>query len=210
MHQVFEQTNIDPYLPENLVWYHNESRWQQLYHQRLNGSILKDSVVISNQDISKGSASELNDLKASLEIAIFSMNASLKNEYKSKFNREEKTEWCFNVEFYPVNKQSNSLEKPNSSKLLLNDDEQKYIEELKFVFEDDGIIDEDEKRILERKRQKYGISEIRAIELEKQVTDKSHLIESEQEYQAEYLELLKENGEITENIKRILERLRLN
>jgi len=210
MHQIFEAPTLPPYLPENLIWYNNETRWQQLYQQRLNGTILKDSILISNENISKGSSSELQDLHTSLEVAIFSVNANLREEYQTKFKKEEKTEWCINVEFYPINKvSSQNTTTQNQLSSSANENEQKYIEEIKFLFEDDSLIDDDERRMLDRKRLKYGISENRAKELEQQITDTSKLSASEQDYQEEYKENLFENGEINDNIRRVLERLRI-
>jgi len=208
MHQLFEQTNTAPYLPDNLVWFNYEPRWQQLYQQRLNGSILKDSIVISNENITKGSSTELQELKASLELAVFSANANLKEEYTKKFRSEEKTEWCINVDFYPINKQGTqvSATQVQSPSIGINDNEQKYIDELKFMLEDDSNIDEDERRMLDRKRQKYGISEERALELEKTLMPKNELTSEEQEYINEVKDCAVD-GNISEGDKRILQRL---
>jgi hypothetical protein len=71
--------------------------------------------------------------------------------------------------------------------------------------EDDGIIDSDERKLLERKRVRFGISEERAIEIEQMC------VPSYTEEEKEYIEIYQElcaDGEITERKRRMLERER--
>lgn len=71
--------------------------------------------------------------------------------------------------------------------------------------EDDGVISEDERGYLERKRKKLGISEDRAKELEKQFA--STLSSDEQEYLETFKEMCA-SGTVTDRIRRLLERER--
>lgn len=70
--------------------------------------------------------------------------------------------------------------------------------------EDNGIITEDDRKFLERKRKKFNISEDRAKEIERE------LIPSLNEDEKEYLETFKEfsSTTITDRIRRLLERER--
>jgi len=83
-----------------------------------------------------------------------------------------------------------------------------YLEELKLCLED-GVISEDERRVLERRRKQLGISRKRAAELEEECRAGSGPAMSPEE--KEYLEEVKfclETGPITDGERRILDRLR--
>ena len=87
----------------------------------------------------------------------------------------------------------------------LTPEEEKYKEELLFCLENGGSITEDDRRYLERKRKKFGISEARALKIEKQLTPS--LTEDEKEY----LEIFKEltaSGNLSDRTRRLLERER--
>ena len=74
------------------------------------------------------------------------------------------------------------------------------------MLEDDGVIDDKERAILERFRERKGISEERAIELERILLSSGNLSEEEKEYVSEFQEILND-GEITEKERRILSRM---
>lgn len=89
--------------------------------------------------------------------------------------------------------------------VLLTANEEKYKEEALFCIEDGGCISTDDRKYLERKRLKWGISEERAFEIE------SQCISTFTADEIEYVETFKEmcqNGEISERIRRLLERER--
>lgn len=90
------------------------------------------------------------------------------------------------------------------NKILLTAEEEKYKDEILFCLEDNGIITEDDRKFLERKRKKFNISEDRAKEIERE------LIPSLNEDEKEYLETFKEfsSTTITDRIRRLLERER--
>ena len=84
-------------------------------------------------------------------------------------------------------------------------EEEKYKEEILFCLEEDGKISDDDRRYLERKRVKFGISVDRASEIEQE------LLPSYTEEELEYIEIYKEiagNGEVTPKRRRILDRER--
>lgn len=87
----------------------------------------------------------------------------------------------------------------------LTPEEERYKEEILFCMEDDGVISEDERGYLERKRKKLGISEDRAKELEKQFA--STFSSDEQEYLETFKEMCA-SGTVTDRIRRLLERER--
>ena len=86
----------------------------------------------------------------------------------------------------------------------LTPEEEKYKEEILFCLEDNGSISEEDRRYLERKRKKLGITETRALEIEQQTVPS--LTDNEKEYLETYKELAA-NG-ITDRTRRLLERER--
>ena len=88
----------------------------------------------------------------------------------------------------------------------LTEEEHTYMEEVKFCYEDDGMIDEKERKYLDRIREKFGITPERAQELE-QLFLQSRLTDNEQEY----VNAMKEemvDGVIPDSARRLLNRLR--
>lgn len=85
-----------------------------------------------------------------------------------------------------------------------NDAEEEYLDNLREFLEDDAEITPRERKMLDRIRQKLGISEERAKELEASLT-KPPLTEDEQEYLDMYHEYA-EKGEITEKERRRLDK----
>ena len=69
------------------------------------------------------------------------------------------------------------------------------------MLEDDGIIDDIERKILNRNREKYGLTKEQAIQIEKKLM----FTNDELKYLAEYKTLLEE-GEIGELEQKILEK----
>lgn len=89
------------------------------------------------------------------------------------------------------------------STILLNEDEQEYLEALKDLLED-GDMSDRERRMLDRMRQSLGISKQRAAELEASL-QKPQITEDEQEYLDMYSEYADE-GEITDKVRKRLDR----
>lgn len=83
--------------------------------------------------------------------------------------------------------------------------EKEYFEEFKACIENDGIISDRERRLLNRLRDSLGISEKRAIELEN-MYNPSAMSTNEMEYIKEVKAVL-EDGVITERERRLLDRL---
>lgn len=93
-----------------------------------------------------------------------------------------------------------------ASQSTLSDEERRYLEEVHFMLQDDGMIDDKERDILERYRTRFGISQARAKELEDQAMAGSTLTPEEQEYVNEYKAALCD-GVLGERDRRILSRL---
>ena len=96
--------------------------------------------------------------------------------------------------------------KPPIEKIeTLTAEEEKYKKEILFCLEDNGVITEEDRRYLERKRKKFGISAERAKVIEQQTAPS--LSDDEKEYLETYKELAA-SGVLSERAKRLLERER--
>ena len=93
-----------------------------------------------------------------------------------------------------------------ASQSTLSDEEGRYLEEVHFMLQDDGMIDDKERDILERYRTRFGISQARAKEIEDQAMAGSTLTPEEQEYVNEYKAALCD-GVLGERDRPILSRL---
>ena len=87
----------------------------------------------------------------------------------------------------------------------LSHEEEKYKEEVLFCLEDGGSISDDDRKYLDRKRNKFGISPERAAEIESMC--KPQLTEEEQEYLDTFREMTSD-GEISDRMRRLLDRER--
>ena len=95
-----------------------------------------------------------------------------------------------------------------------NDSENSYYE-LILDFMENGIVSESNRKILNKRLEKYGITEVRAKELEyfaKQEYLESKKVKFESEEEKEYYEFivdLMENGAISENSRKILDKRKI-
>ena len=199
-----------PYIPTDLVWYDSETSWQRLAHQRLNGSIIMHSETISSSQCENISTSDLKRVDAELELLLPKLGVEYNSEAIVHKSSRKKYELVVHVEFEDKLsliqfEKSISLEQNNDS----NNDEydlkvQKYKDDVLFMLEDDGIIDEGERNILNRKIKKYGISPEDAKSIEDELAT-SHYSDNELSYIQEIRELL-EDGEISTIERKILDR----
>ena len=83
-----------------------------------------------------------------------------------------------------------------------------YLEEYKTCLADNGEISNKERRLLFRLAKSLGISEARALELEKSLMSTS-LTPEEKEYADEYKACL-EDGEISDRERRLLDKIRIS
>ncbi|MBW4362347.1 TerB family tellurite resistance protein [Flavobacterium taihuense] len=222
--QVFNPTK-KPHLPADMIWFENESSWQRLYRQRTTGEIKRHHDILSSKSTYSISEKEEITLKEAFanyigggaSYQMINATGSLNTEKNKKisqliettFNKSEAIQWEIDIEFESIENLSENTEIVNSTTSMHGipvDLEQEYLEEVKFMLEDDGIIDDKERSILERFRERKGISKEKATELEKNLLSFGNLSEDEKEYFEEFQEILNE-GEITEKERRILNRM---
>lgn len=202
-----------PYCPDDIKWLEYDPSWQSLVKQRLDGNILEYTMRISSEDAMSTNSSQKMSLKVSYEGLMRNVDAHFNAERDTTFSTSESTLWEISVVFKSLKdfsvendaKQVAAIEVPETENVPepeLTDAEHMYLEELNFMLED-GAIGDAERRLLERKRLKFGISEDRAAELEAMVAP------SLTDDEIEYIETFKEicaDGEVTPRMRKMLDR----
>mgnify|MGYP001076375052 FL=1 len=207
-----------PYCPDDLVWLDSETSWQALVKQRLNGNILSYSLHLSSSESVSMTSSKVLSVKASFEYLVTKASGTYDAKTDKTFSKTEEIEWEIDMQFKPLQDfEGDNVNAPNgqavaqiaqTQKSELSEDELAYKEEVEFCLEDASEIDAHSRKFLERKRQKLGLSETRAQEIEDMV--KASLVSFTDE-EKEYMEALDdviEDGVIPENVRRLLERER--
>ena len=207
-----------PYCPDDLVWLDSETSWQALVKQRLNGNILSYSLHLSSSESVSMTSSKVLSVKASFEYLVTKVSGTYDAKTDKTFSKTEEIEWEIDMQFKPLQDfEDDNVNAPNgqavaqiaqTQKSELSEDELAYKEEVEFCLEDASEIDAHSRKFLERKRQKLGLSETRAQEIEDMV--KASLVSFTDE-EKEYMEALDdviEDGVIPDNVRRLLERER--
>lgn len=191
-----------PYCPDDVEWLSLDPEWQKFVKQRLEGNILESSMRISSSESICSNTNTLRNVKAAFENMMVKVDANYDSEEDNTFSSSESTEWQISVKFRSIRDFTEQCPVPSQqvSSLQLNPAEEKYKEEVIFVLED-GVIGDAERRLLERKRQKFGVSEERAKLIEESCAPS--LSEEETEYIEIYKDML-EDGEISERRRKIL------
>lgn len=205
-----------PYCPDDLIWLDSEASWQALVKQRLNGNILSYSLHLSSSESVSMTSSKVLSVKASFEYLVTKVSGTYDSKSDKTFSKTEEIEWEIDMQFKPLqdfddaNGSISQATAPiaQTQKSDLSEDEMAYKEEVEFCLEDASEIDAHSRKFLERKRQKLGLSETRAQEIEDMV--KASLVSFTDE-EKEYMEALDdviEDGTIPDNVRRLLERER--
>lgn len=197
-----------PFVPEGLLWYKEMPQWQRLVQSRLNNNLLEYSELISTEETKFTSFTEMSEVQIEAKMLWSKVNVEVDSCMKNQFKESTETEWRVDVRFRPLQEfESEETETvADNGQSGLTEEEMKYAEEVMFFLEDDGIIDTDERRHLERKRIKLGISEEQAAKIEASMS-LSALSEDEQEYYDAVKEELMD-GVIPDSSRRLLERFR--
>ena len=195
-----------PYVPDGLIWYQEQPKWQRLVNSRLHGNLLEYNEFVSTADTKFVSNTERNSIKISAEYLWAKLDGNTENNFKSQFKESTETQWKVEVKFRSrkLFEDNDILQTPDKQTISeYSASEQEYLDNFKVFLEDDSEITPRERRMLDRIRQRLGISEERAAELEASL--KPQLTEDEQEYLEMYREYA-EKGEITEKERRRLDK----
>ena len=194
-----------PFVPDDLVWYPEQSQWQRLVKSRQNGNLLEYNEFVSSADTKFISNTERTNIKASAEYLWAKVDGNVEANSEEQFKESIETQWKVEVKFRSIKLFDDNL--PNQVAQTPTSEytkaEQEYLDNLKDFLEDDAEITPRERKMLDRIREKLGISEERAAELEASL--KPQLTEDEKEYLDMYKEYIEE-GEITDKERRKLDK----
>ena len=195
-----------PFVPDNLVWYHSDLNWQKLARQRFDGNLLEHHETISLSQVENVSSHELKNINVDLKAYFVKAGLKYSKDIEIESKSNKKLTWTVSVNFEDVRNLTETHEPLVSEEIISIDEEicpfrSKYKEDVLFMLEDDGIIDEVERKMLNRKIEKYGLTKEQAEQIEKELMFNN----DELKYIDEYKMLMAE-GEIGEIEKRMLDR----
>lgn len=202
LHQTF-QPHKAPALPNNLLWYNGEPSWQRLYRQRMEGGLLTHEERIETKKSQVVDNREMKEIKGELETLFANMDIAFDKTEEAKFEQQENAVLAISVKFAPLSQLTGETTNQQTSMYTAN--EQKYIDEVKECLAD-GEITKTGRRLLNMQRERLGISEARATELEASVFT-PQLSDEEKEYLEAYREAC-EDGQLSDKERRMLNRLR--
>lgn len=106
-----------PYVPEGLIWYGEQARWQRMVEGRLNGNRLEYSESVSSSDTRFVSNTEKKDIKAAAERLWIKVDGSAESNLETQFKEHTETQWRVDVKFrslrdFEGGAQSNEEENP--------------------------------------------------------------------------------------------------
>lgn len=193
-----------PYVPEGLVWYGNQTRWQRMVEGRLNGNRLEYSESISTSDTRFVSNTEKKDIKAAAEYLWIKADGSAESNLETQFKEHTETLWRVDVKFRSLKAFTSESVSTNTERQLTAA-EQEYLE-MYNEYATEGDLSERDRKMLDKFRSRCGISEERARALEATGLKPQLTVDEK-----EYLELYKEyaaDGEISERDRRMLNKMR--
>lgn len=195
-----------PEMPSETIWYQNQPKWQRLVQSRIDGNTLEYTECISSKLTFFTSSSEKEDIKAKLKVLIANIEGRSYEEEEKQLREEIETIWRVSVKFRSKNLLQEKSQSRNTISSTLTYKEKEFLNEVRFCIEDDGIIDNSEQIYLNKTREKLGLTEERAKELQESLL-KPQFTENEKEYINALSELMID-GQIPESAQRIVERFR--
>lgn len=195
-----------PEMPSETIWYQNQPKWQQLVQSRIDGNTLEYTECISSKLTFFTSSSEKEDIKAKLKVLMANIEGRSYEEEEKQLREEIETIWRVSVKFRSKNLLQEKSQSRNTISSTLTYKEKEFLNEVRFCIEDDGIIDNSEQIYLNKTREKLGLTEERAKELQESLL-KPQFTENEKEYINALSELMID-GQIPESAQRIVERFR--
>ena len=153
--------------------------------------------------------------KETMEYVVGKIYAFLPGPLRLMFSESELLEFCWehkNAIFgdeinQAIHHSENAFVYYENQDDELSEREIKYLEDVRFMLEDDGTIDEAERRILDNKLKEFGISDERARKIELSATLKQDFTPDEKNYASKIKNFL-HKGRIDKRAREILEKRR--
>jgi len=202
---VYDPINM-PEMPSETIWYQNQPKWQRLVQSRIDGNTLEYTECISSKLTFFTSSSEKEDIKAKLKVLMANIEGRIYEEEEKQLREETETIWRVSVKFRSKKLlQKDTLPQPNSATALTNNEDE-FLNEVRFCLDNDGIIDSEEQGYLDKVSQKLGLTQTKAQELQN-VLISPQLTDNEKEY-IETISKLTIDGKIPPSSQRIVEKYR--
>ena len=202
---VYDPINM-PEMPSETIWYQNQPKWQRLVQSRIDGNTLEYTECISSKLKFFTSSSEKEDIKAKLKVLMANIEGRIYDEEEKQLREETETIWRVSVKFRSKKLlQKDTLLQPNSVTALTNN-ENEFLNEVRFCLDDDGIIDSEEQGYLDKVSQKLGLPQTKAQELQNSLIS-PQITDNEKKY-IEAISELTIDGKIPSSSLRIVERYR--
>ena len=202
---VYDPINM-PKMPSETIWYQNQPKWQRLVQSRIDGNTLEYTECISSKLTFFTSSSEKEDIKAKLKVLMANIEGRSYEEEEKQLKEETETIWRVSVKFRSKKLlQKNTLPQPNSVTALTNNEDE-FLNEVRFCLDDDGIIDSEEQVYLDKVSQKLGLPQTKAQELQNSLIS-PQITDNERKY-IEAISELTIDGKIPSSSLRIVERYR--
>ena len=153
-----------PFVPEGLVWYPMVPEWQRLVKSRIDTNVLEYSEIVSTSQVRFTSDSEKEELKASARYLWAKANTSIETNVENQFRETTETQWKIEVKF-------RSLKDFDTESISdrLSVEENDFLDELKQCLAENAQMSPMERRLLDKFRDRLGITKKRAQELEQMV-----------------------------------------
>lgn len=202
---VYDPINM-PEMPSETIWYQNQPKWQRLVQSRIDGNTLEYTECISSKLTFFTSSSEKEDIKAKLKVLMANIEGRIYEEEEKQLREETETIWRVSVKFRSKKLlQKDTLPQPNSVTALTNNEDE-FLNEVRFCLDDDGIIDSEEQGYLDKVSQKLGLPQTKAQELQNSLIS-PQITDNERKY-IEAISELTIDGKIPSSSLRIVERYR--
>ena len=202
---VYDPINM-PEMPSETIWYQNQPKWQRLVQSRIDGNTLEYTECISSKLKFFTSSSEKEDIKAKLKVLMANIEGRSYDEEEKQLREETETIWRVSVKFRSKKLlQKDTLPQPNSVTALTNNEDE-FLNEVRFCLDDDGIIDSEEQGYLDKVSQKLGLPQTKAQELQNSLIS-PQITDNERKY-IEAISELTIDGKIPSSSLRIVERYR--
>lgn len=202
---VYDPINM-PEMPSETIWYQNQPKWQRLVQSRIDGNTLEYTECISSKLTFFTSSSEKEDIKAKLKVLMANIEGRSYEEEEKQLKEETETIWRVSVKFRSKKLlQKDTLPQPNSATALTNNEDE-FLNEVRFCLDNDGIIDSEEQVYLDKVSQKLGLTQTKAQELQNSLI--SPLLT---DYEKKYIEVISKltiDGKIPPSSQRLVEKYR--
>lgn len=201
-----------PYVPENLYWYKHDMVLRKLVEQRLEGNLLKYSINISTTDVDIVSSNEKKNFEAEFKFLIGKIGIKYSDEKLFSGKKDVNTEWQIDVEFVPKellgNNSDISLGDKNLNRNEFTANEKEYADYYKECL-NEGEINSQNKRILDRLKNKLSITDKRRDEIESLIRHNLEFNGYEKEYYDEIMFCIEDDGVISVEERKFLDKLKL-